>query len=61
MSVTGAGLLQERKNTEVERELNKTGFCEGSRGYSCMLTIVSVRRAFTVVSAEDKGLNPVQA
>ena len=30
VSVTGAGCLQECKNTEFVSKLRKTGFCEGS-------------------------------
>ena len=30
-SETGAGLLQERKNTEFVWELRKMGFCKGGR------------------------------
>ena len=58
MSITEAGRLRKCKNTEFVLEMRKTGFCEGSRGYSCLLTIVYVRRAFTVVSQRTRVCIP---
>ena len=46
--IPGAGHLRERKNAEFAWELSRTGFCEGGRKWSCLLTRVSVMRASTV-------------
>ena len=55
--IPGAGRLQECKNAEFVRELSKTGFCEGGRKWSCLLTRVTVMRASTVqlFSLGDSG------
>ena len=48
MSVTGAGRLQECKNTEFVWELGEIAFCEGGRKKSFLLTRVLFGRASTV-------------
>ena len=52
VSVTGAGHLLERKNTDFVWELRRTGFCEGSYKKNCRLTRVSVMRASRVEHKE---------
>ena len=48
MFIPGAGRLRECKNAEFVWELIKTGFCEGGRKWSYLLTRVSIMRASTV-------------
>ena len=38
--LTGAGRLQECKNTEFVWKFRKMGFCQGGRKKSCLLTSV---------------------